>query len=160
MVTISTHKGLFQYKRLCYGVASAPGLFQAEMEKMFIGMEGVLIFSGDILVYGNEIEHQSRLREVLNRLRKKGKTVEKEKCQLWMRSVTFLGFKIDEIGIHILESRTEAITKAPVPKNVSQLKLFLWLINYYGKFIKNQSTILPSLYKFLKIGNKWEWKEE
>lgn len=68
-----------RYKRLCYGVATAPGLFQAEIEKMFIGVEGILIFFfDDILIYGNEMEHANRLREVLNRLKKFGLTVRKD----------------------------------------------------------------------------------
>ena len=32
LMKISTHKGLFRYKRLTYRIASAPGWFQREME--------------------------------------------------------------------------------------------------------------------------------
>ncbi|XP_043288457.1 uncharacterized protein K02A2.6-like [Venturia canescens] len=48
LVTISTHKGLFRYKRLFFGVASAPGLFQREMEKILQGLEGVVCYFDDI----------------------------------------------------------------------------------------------------------------
>ena len=33
-VTINTHKGLFQYNRLPYGVASAPGIFQRTIDNL------------------------------------------------------------------------------------------------------------------------------
>ena len=32
--TINTHKGLFQYNRLPYGISSAPGIFQRNMENL------------------------------------------------------------------------------------------------------------------------------
>lgn len=36
LVTISTHKGLFQYTRIPYGVKCAPSIFQNLMEQMFL----------------------------------------------------------------------------------------------------------------------------
>lgn len=34
LTTISTHKGLYMFKRLPYGISSAPGMLQREMEKL------------------------------------------------------------------------------------------------------------------------------
>jgi hypothetical protein len=69
VVTIATHKGFFRYNRLPYGVASAPGLFQREMEKLIMGIEGVVCFLDDILVTGKtDDEHFNRLKLVLSRL--------------------------------------------------------------------------------------------
>ena len=39
--TINTHKGLFQYTRLPYGIASAPAIFQITMDKILQGLKGV-----------------------------------------------------------------------------------------------------------------------
>ena len=36
--TINTHKGLFQYNRLCFGIASAPGIFQRTTENLLQGI--------------------------------------------------------------------------------------------------------------------------
>ena len=44
LTTISTHKGLFMYESLSFGISSAPGLFQREMEKLLSGIEGVVGF--------------------------------------------------------------------------------------------------------------------
>ena len=38
---INTHKGLYQYTRLPYGVSSAPGIFQRTMENLLKGIPGV-----------------------------------------------------------------------------------------------------------------------
>ena len=36
--TINTHKRLFQYNRLCFGIASAPGIFQRTTENLLQGI--------------------------------------------------------------------------------------------------------------------------
>ena len=47
-VTINTHKRLFQYKRLRYGVSSAPAQFQRIMESL--GIHSTVAYFDDILV--------------------------------------------------------------------------------------------------------------
>ena len=49
---------------------------------------------------------------------------------------------------------------APVPQNVSQLKSFLGLLNYYGKFIPKLSTLLTPLHRLLQKKSTWTWGPE
>ena len=44
-LTISTHKGLFRYNRLPYGVSSAPDIFQRTMEGL---LQGILFTGGQL----------------------------------------------------------------------------------------------------------------
>ena len=50
--TINTHKGLFQYNRLPYGISSAPGIFQRNMENLLQNIPYVIVWVDDILVSG------------------------------------------------------------------------------------------------------------
>ena len=50
--------------------------------------------------------------------------------------------------------------EAPKPINVTELKYFLDLINYYHKFIPNLPSLLSPLYKLLKKNSKWNWMQE
>ena len=50
-VTINTHRGLFEYTRLPFGVASAPALFQKTMDTILQGLPGVKCYIDDILVH-------------------------------------------------------------------------------------------------------------
>ena len=50
--TINTHKGLFQYTRLPYGISSAPGIFQRNMENLLQNIPYVIVRVDDILVTG------------------------------------------------------------------------------------------------------------
>ena len=50
LVTINTHKGLFKYNRLPFGVSSAPAIFQRCMESLLREQKGAAVYIGDILV--------------------------------------------------------------------------------------------------------------
>lgn len=161
LTTISTHKGLFMYKRLSYGVASAPGILQRKMESMLSGIEGVGCFFDDIVVSGvNKPEVNDRLHKVLRKLDFAGLTVRKDKCEYYKTKITFLGYSIDEKGLHIPTDRIKAISDVPTPKNVHELKAFLGLVNYYGKFVPNMSTVASPLYTLLRNNVKFVWGDD
>ena len=63
-------------------------------------------------------------------------------------SVAYLGHGINKQGIYPTEEKTKAITEAPAPTNISELRSYLGLLNYYHKFPPNLRTTLSPLYKF------------
>ena len=75
-------------------------------------------------------------------------------------SVENLGHLIDAEGLHATSSKLEAVMQAPAPRNVQELRSFLGLLNYYGKFIPNLATILHPLNNLLQHGQKWKWTTE
>ena len=70
--------------------------------------------------------------------------------------VEFLGFTIDSSGLHTSTKKVEAILQAPT-ENVTQLRSFLGLVNYYGRFLKNMSTQLQPLNNLLRKDIPWTW---
>ena len=142
-VVINTHKGLFKYTRLPFGVSSAPVIFQRVMEGLLQGIPRVVVYLDDILNTGTtDKEHIQALNDVLTRLEKVGLRVKKEKCAFMVKSIKYLGYRIDSEGLHPLKEKVSAITEAPAPKNVAELKAYLGLLTYYSKFLPNRSTLL------------------
>ena len=157
-VTINTHKGLFEYTRLPFGVASAPALFQRTMENLLQGLKHVCVYLDDILVTdSSEREHLDNLAEVLKRLESVGMRLKRSKCEFMLPSVEYLGHKISDKGLQPTEGKIKAIVEAPAPQNVSQLKAFLGMLNYYAKFLPNISSRLAPLYKLLQKAVVWSW---
>ncbi|KAL6461145.1 hypothetical protein MHYP_G00311110 [Metynnis hypsauchen] len=160
-VTISTHKGLFTMNRLPFGVSSSPAIFQRIMEGLLQGIPSVAVYLDDILVTGrNDQEHLKTLSEVLKRLEEAGLRLKRSKCSFMGKEAEFLGHKVDSTGLHPLQNKVSAIQKAPSPTNVTELKAYLGLLNYYNRFLPNLSTLLAPLHQLLRKDSKWNWQKE
>ena len=160
-VTINTHLGLFQYTRVPFGIASAPALFQKTMDTLLQGIPNTLCYLDDILITGKtDAEHLSNIEEVLKWLQENGLRVKPAKCKFMQSSVEYLGHCINASGVPTTDGKVEAILKAPVPQNLQQLRSFLGLLHYYGKFLPNLSSLLHPLNRLLKANARWKWSAE
>ena len=154
-VTINTHRGLYRYNRLPFGVASAPAMFQQAMEKVLQGLPMVVCYIDDLLVTGrNEEEHLQNLEKVFQRLHDHGLWLKRTKCQFMKPSVEYLGYVIDADGLHTAPNKVAAIANAP---GLQKLRSFLGLVNYYGKFVPDLATIAHPLNRLLGQKVKWHW---
>ncbi|XP_049524460.1 uncharacterized protein K02A2.6-like [Dermacentor silvarum] len=159
-VTISTTLGLFQYTRLPFGVASAPAIFQREMDNLFRGMRHVAVYLDDILVTGTDDgDHLQNLHNVLARLQDAGLKLKLEKCVFLAPSVEYLGHVISQAGLSPAPRKVDAVLKAPKPHN-KELQSYLGLINFYRSFLPKLSAHLEPLHLLLRDGQQWTWKKE
>lgn len=161
LTCINTHRGLFKYTRLCFGLASAPSIFQRTMENLLAGMDGVLCLLDDILVTAeNSTIHMNRLKAVLQRLQDAGLTLQKGKCEFFKDEINYLGYVLNKTGLKKTPEKIKAIIDVPLPTDIQKLQSFLGLVNYYRNFVPNASSILNPLYGLLKKGTKWSWDRE
>uniref|UniRef100_A0AAV2L2F4 Gypsy retrotransposon integrase-like protein 1 n=1 Tax=Knipowitschia caucasica TaxID=637954 RepID=A0AAV2L2F4_KNICA len=157
--TVNTHKGLFVYNRLCFGINSAVSIFQRIMENVMRDLN-VLVYLDDLLVMGrDEAEHLLNLDRVLQRLQENGLRVKKSKCDFGKTQIEYLGHMLDGKGVYPSKDKVRAVHDAPTPTNIKELRAFLGLVNYYGRFLPQQSTVLAPLYKLLKDQTKWRWSK-
>ncbi|CAC5380679.1 unnamed protein product [Mytilus coruscus] len=79
----------------------------------------------DILITGSsKEEHLNNLETVLGKIQESGMRLNKDKCVFLAPEVVYLGHRIDQYGIYPVESKVKAITEAPEPKNVTELKSY------------------------------------
>ena len=131
------------------------------MDTLLQDIPNVICYIDDILISGKDQEsHLQSLGEVFKRLEAHGIRLKQEKCEFLLSSVEYLGHQISQDGIQPLHSKVEPIVNAPVPKNVQELRSFLGLLNYYGKFIPSLATILHPLNSLLRTGVKWAWTKQ
>ena len=122
------------------------------------GLTHVSVYIDDILVTGiNQEHHFHNLDQVLGRLESAGLTLKQSKCIFATSSVEYLGQIIDASGLHPSSDKLRAIREAPEPTNISELKSFLGLLNYYNNFLSNLSSLLSPLYRLLHKDVQWMW---
>ena len=75
------------------------------------------------------------IEEVLKRLEEDGMHLKQEKCAFLMPEGDYLEHKICQEGLQPTESKVSDVADSPEPKRVAELRSFLGLVNYYGKFL-------------------------
>lgn len=161
VTAINTHKGLYRFNHLAFGIASAPAIWQRAMDQVLVGIPKTQFLLDDIIVAGSSVgEHLMLLEQVLDRLTQYNLTLNKKKCSFLQPEITYCGFRIDGTGLHKTPEKIQAVVDAPQPDNITQLRAFLGLVNYYHRFLPNLSHTLAPLHQLLQKGVKWEWTED
>ena len=160
-LTINTHKGLFQYKRLPYGVTDAPAKWQRAIEQVLRDLENVQVILDDMIITGkDDKDHLRNIEAVLQRLKDYGLKANASKCEFFKDKIDFCGHTVDQQGLHQNEDKVKAITKAREPKNVSEVKSFTGMVNYYHKFLPNIASVLYPLHELTQKGRKFVWSKD
>lgn len=159
LTTFATHEGLFQFRRVCFGLASAPAAFQRMMEEILKGCKGVLLYIDDIIVFGkNKKEHNSHLREVLQRIAAAGLQLN-TKCVFGVEELSFLGHHVSARGLAPLKSKVDAIINAQTPTDLVGLRSFLGLMGYYSHFLPHYAEVVEPLRRLLRKGQEFIWDQ-
>jgi hypothetical protein len=122
------HAGLFQFRRLSFGLVNAPSQFQRLMNKVLSKFlnKCVLVYIDDIVVFSKtEEEHRQQLAEVLDTLHEAGLTVKLKKCSFGQKAVKLLGYNVSDEGIAPQESKVAAIQGMAPPEDVRALRRIL-----------------------------------
>jgi len=147
----STPFGSYQFKRLPFGLANAPEIFQQLTSKYFGGIENVCVYFDDILVSGEtQKEHEEALSKVVEQARKLNIKFNLKKLQFEVNEVRFLGMIFSEKGIKPDPDRVKSIIQLNTPQNIKQLQSFLGMVNYLRLFIPNMSELVEPLRNLLK----------
>ena len=128
------------------------------MENLFKDLPNVICYLDDILLVSSDHnEHELLLNKVFKRLQDTGLKLRADKCDLGVSEIVYLGFKITKDGLLPTSTKVSAIKNAPRPTNVSQLRSYLGLINFYRRFLPKAATLLEPLNKLLKAESIWNW---
>lgn len=159
-LTFITPFGRFKYKRLPFGICSAPEVYQRIMFEIVGHKKGVVVHMDDIVIFGKNIkEHDNRLHNVLKSLKDHGITLNKKKCQFALTELKFLGHIIGENGVKADPELIEAIKEFRPPCSVTEVRQFLGMVNQITKFVPNAAEQTTQLRQLLRKDNAFMWTE-
>ncbi len=156
-----TPQGLFQYKKMCFGLKNAPATFQRMINEVISGIPNCEAYVDDLIVYSNTwSEHVQTLRQLFDRLAEANLTINLAKSEFGHATVTYLGHEVGQGHIKPIYAKVEAINAVPPPKTKRELMRFLGMVGYYRKFCPNFATISNPLTDLLKKDHKFVWSEK
>ena len=103
-------------------------------------------------------EHDIHLEALLKRIQKSGVTLNLEKCEFSKSSLTFLGHVVDKHEVHPDPQKTDAISNMKPPKNVTESKRFLGMVNQLEKFTPRLTELTHQLRELLEKRNLLRWE--
>ena len=158
LTTFITPFGRFRFNHLPFGITSAPEHFQHRMSTILSGLGGVVCQANDILINGkSQEEHDQNLRNVLQKLREAGLTLNKDKCIFSQRQIKFLGQVIDSSGVSPDPEKVLAVRNFKQPTDISELRRFLGIVNQLSKFTDKLADRTQPLRELLNKRNQWYW---
>ena len=145
--------GLYQYRRMPFGLRNAPATFQRLMASLFVGKDWpfVFIYLDDILIASSSMEeHVVHVARVLDKLMEAGLRLKPSKCAFAHREIDYLGFTLTTTGIKPNNAKVEAVKNFPRPTCAKEIKRFIGLVNFYRRHIKDLGIIVQPLTELTK----------
>ncbi|GBL81688.1 Retrovirus-related Pol polyprotein from transposon 17.6 [Araneus ventricosus] len=160
---ITTEFGLFEYKRLPFGLRNASSSFQRLMSLVLNGLSDLQIgcYIDDIIIASNDFDqHLARLELVFQRLITANLKVKPSKCAFLQFEISFLGHTVKEGKVLPDSKNLKSIKDSLPPNSKKKVRSFLGLTGFYRKFIPNYSKIALPLTNLTKDKVPFVWGEE
>src|SRR6266542_566511 len=146
---------------MLFGLTNASAIFQRLMNYVLHDYlnDFVVVYLDDILVYSDTFkEHLAHLRKVFIKLREANLVIKLKKCKFGQKKIKFLEHTIRTDGLRTDFENIEKIRNCPVSTDVTGIRKFMGLCNYYRKFIKDLSKLSKPLRQLLKKHIKFFWR--
>jgi hypothetical protein len=159
-----TFLGLFEYKVMPFGLATAPSVFQRFINHVLAPFLDIFVFAylDDIVIFSeNENDHERHVTQWLDALEKAQLDLKPARCAWRQKEIFFLGFTaVAGKVIRMSDDKLEAMRESDAPKNVRDVRSFLGLTNLYGAFVPDYSDICSPVTALTGKGVSFEWTPE
>jgi hypothetical protein len=110
-----------------FRVKNGPCYFKKMMISVLSGITvtSCFVYLGDIVVYVRSLaDHNYKLREVLDRLRKYKLKLKPDKCEFLRKEVNYLGHQFTVVGVKLGPQKVSTVETFPTPTIVKKLKTY------------------------------------
>ncbi|KAL8424621.1 hypothetical protein Efla_006022 [Eimeria flavescens] len=125
-----------QCKRLRFGFAPSPAIFQRMVDMLLGGVKWVFAvgYTDDVIV-------------------------DSDSCCFGTASVKYLGHIVSRDGIHACPSKIQAVVDVPVPASAKAVQRFFEKCRSHRKFTPNFSTVAAPLFQDTTVKHGFKWSE-
>ena len=154
VTTITTHRGLYRFLVMPFGLSNSPATFSRIMRRFLANSHNLCKYLDEVLTPTKDWQTQmSALRDLFTRARQGKLSIRSSKCSVGYASLSFLGFNVNCLVLQPTKQNVDKILKAPRPITKTQLRSFIGLISFYQQFVPNFSAIAVPLADLTKKGS-------
>ena len=166
LTTFNTPFGRYRWKRMPFGISSAPEVFQRKMHEMIEGLEGVEVVADDFVVVGfgstqdeASKSHDIHLEAFLKRCEEKNLRLNDGKLKLHQTEVPFIGHVATTEGLCVDPHKVQAIVEMPPPTDVAGVQRLLGMAQYLNKFLPHLSDLTKPFRELTHQDSLWTWDQ-
>ena len=161
LTTFMTPYGRYAFLRAPMGLSCTGDEYCRRGDQAFQGIKNLQKVVDDIILYDDNLEtHLQNVKKFLQRCRENQITLNPRKCKVAQESVQFAGYIINSEGISADPNKVKTISNFPVPKNITDLRSFMGLVNQIGYFSPNISKSATPLRSLMSDKNIFKWSNE
>lgn len=150
--TFNTPLGRYRWKRMPFGISSAPEVWQRTMHEFVEDLEGVEVIADDFLIAGfgstdREVNQSLERNEqaFLEKCHQRNLKLNRAEVKRHQISVKFMGHLLTSQGLMPDPEKIQAILQMPEPDDLTALKRFLGMVTYLAKFMPLLSQMTSHL---------------
>ena len=162
LTAFMSHVGLFEWRRMPFGLRNATATFQRLMHQVLAGCESFTeIHVDDIFVFSDTMEeHMKHLQIIMDRLNEAHLILNLPKCHFCEDSVQFIGHIFSSTGISPDPEKCLSMTHLSPPHDQTSARSFLGMTNYYRRFIRDYAAIAHPIIELTKKNTDFIWRAE
>jgi len=147
---ITTPFVFFEFPFMSSGLRNAGQTFQRFMDEILREFDFCFAYIDDILVYScSPEEHERHLRNLFRQLQAYWILLNPTKCVFRTTEVTFLGHRFSGKGSQPLPDRVADLQTCTLPQTIRQLRRFLGMIEFNGRFLPDAAATQAALHALL-----------
>ena len=158
----------YLYQRMPIGLNISPSIWQSYINTILNYLQSKkyceAIMDDLILFTPSDKSHVNKLEDLLKALLKNGLKISPKKCQLFKRSLQYMGNEIfiqnRKACVKPLRSRLEAIQKLQPPKTQKGCRSFAQVVNFLSMFCPELQNLLKPIYDLTRKGKPFYWGKE
>ena len=135
-------------------------IFQIRLLDIFYNKDGVICIADDILIFGKtKEEHDANLVKFISTCKRVGIKLNRDKMQIEVDKITFMGHQVTRNGLEIDPEKVEAIQNMKQPTCVEDVRRFVGMANFVARYIPSLTDVLDPLHNLMKHKIPFSWSD-
>ena len=155
LTAFETNSGRYQFKRIPFGISTAPSYFNSIIKEIFD--QDILKYFDDLLIASKSDDHFEMLDRTFEKARDYNVRFSFSKSSLYKDQLIWAGYRIDKNGVSLNRNKAIELKSINCPSSRKELESVLASLNYFSRFLPKLSIKLGEFYENMKQDKEFKF---